>query len=308
MGMMDNTIVSGIGMRVHQKEKHEEISKLEEETLEQKNSFQSFPKKSDEEKKEIVSKPKISTEQLDPKTCVEEAKSTDLLFVPSLDEENPTGDLKVNINITSLKEMPKNILSKLQARKVEDLLAFAWNLTNPTEHSGNLSVSEGRIYELRDGVLDNLEIKDEFLVDLDQYTLSLQSQMLSRINEKLLPVDSVRNSKDSTTTYCLLPKIIYNTDILLLVDINSSMTKLDEKKRIAAVILCSVIMSFSLYGVRIFSYVFGERNAIWRLFGFSETDVKTQLLRIIDALRVGNRPGSYLLDAIMTAQDGLLIK
>lgn len=80
------------------------------------------------------------------------------------------------------------------------------------------------------------------------------------------------------------------------------MTELDEKKRIAAVILCSVIMSLSFYRVRIFSHVFGERKAIWRLFNFSETDVKTQLLRIIDALHVGNRPGSYPLDAIMTAQ------
>jgi hypothetical protein len=197
-----------------------------------------------------------------------------------------------------------------------------------SSNAESLGVSEGRYYKVVDLKLEN-EKTDEstVLIDLNQFSASLQSHLIAQLNKKLIPLvvgydNEVENTNKSETTTNISHSIIHDKEILLLIDISSTMTTLDNTKREAAVVVCSSIMSLSSYGIIIRSYVFGDRGSIWRLYKEPENnnteqpslttrttteenfDPNAQLLRIVDALRVGNRFGSYPLDAAMAAQKG----
>jgi hypothetical protein len=306
------SVVSGfknnnVGMKIRKmKDRKKKIIEVEKEIIKAKQFSPSDFVESGQEKKVSIESKKF-LKPMDAKSYLTEVKNTDVGFVPSsdLEEENAA---KVNHNSVSFVKVSEDIVNLLRGRKVEELIASAWELSNPSDHSGELSVSEGRKYEIQDLVLEDKELENNYpeLIDLEQHSISLQSQLLARINEKLLPISIDKNSSNPSSTNCLLPHVVCNTEVLLLIDISSSMTNLSEKKRVAAGILCSVIMSLSVYGVEIQSYAFAERDAIWRLYRKSESfNARAQLLRIVDALRVGNRPGSYPLDAAISAQSGI---
>jgi hypothetical protein len=100
------------------------------------------------------------------------------------------------------------------------------------------------------------------------------------------------------------PETVRNTEVAILVDISSSMTKFSKQTLISAQILSTGIGSvLGSFGVPIQFLAFAGREEIWKLADADETEIRPAIFRIVDALRTGNRPGSYPLDAMLTVYD-----
>jgi hypothetical protein len=81
------------------------------------------------------------------------------------------------------------------------------------------------------------------------------------------------------------------------------MTILNHSKLMNAQILSAGLTSIlSSFGILINMYAFADHEAIWQLSNSTRSTPFLDLLRLVDALRIGRPPGSYLLDALITSQ------
>jgi hypothetical protein len=73
--------------------------------------------------------------------------------------------------------------------------------------------------------------------------------------------------------------------------------------------MAAQIISFALaqicesFGIPMQAFAFSDRMAIWKCTDVASPESSLTILRIIDALRSGDRPGSYPLDAMVTVYD-----
>ncbi|KAA6360210.1 MAG: hypothetical protein EZS28_044263 [Streblomastix strix] len=89
-----------------------------------------------------------------------------------------------------------------------------------------------------------------------------------------------------------------------MVDISSSMTKLSKMKQMGAMVLVSGISEIlSSFGIQLHFFAFADREAIWKLSDTNHHNPQEDLIRLVDALREGGRPGSCPLDAAITSHN-----
>jgi hypothetical protein len=188
-------------------------------------------------------------------------------------------------------------LSALKGRTVEDRFLSEWEAVQraPVGKDGQKKLSEGRVMTLLDGTMDDPisdDHKNDEMVELQRLSVHLQSLIYSEIASQI----RLDNEKSRG------PETIRNTEVAILVDISSSMTTLSKEKLISSQILCAGIGSvLSCFGVSVKYFAFGDREAIWSLSRDESEDPSAAILRVVDALRTGNRPGSCPLDGLMTA-------
>jgi hypothetical protein len=95
-----------------------------------------------------------------------------------------------------------------------------------------------------------------------------------------------------------------NTGVSFIVDISKSMASLSSSKLMSAQIFCTgVVTVLAIFGVQMHFFAFADREAIWRLSEQTSSVFLDDLLRLIDALRTGGRPGSCPLDSILNVRD-----
>jgi hypothetical protein len=71
----------------------------------------------------------------------------------------------------------------------------------------------------------------------------------------------------------------------------------------AEILVTGIASVLSQFLVPIKYYAFAGREAFWSLSGDTNSNPMLDIYRMIDALRSGGRPGSYPLDAILTAEN-----
>ncbi|KAA6369133.1 MAG: hypothetical protein EZS28_035340, partial [Streblomastix strix] len=166
----------------------------------------------------------------------------------------------------------------------------------PRGNDRKKKVSEGRSVITLDGTVDHYNVENvknrPEIVELSDLSLQIQSLLYGEISKLMIPFDKIK----------AIPLSLQDTEVTLMVDISSSMTKLSNAKRLSAMILSYGISSIlQCFNIPVHFYAFGDRESIWRLSDNNEPKIQIDLVHLIDALRQGGRPGSYPLDAAITS-------
>ncbi|KAA6402261.1 MAG: hypothetical protein EZS28_002207, partial [Streblomastix strix] len=207
---------------------------------------------------------------------------------------------KVNINEIKHQLIQKDIAKILQQKNVEELLIMEYEAVRraPKGKDNKKKVSEGRAVVPLDGTLDrheanSIENRPE-IIELHDLSLQIQSLLYTEITRILKPFDQNK----------IIPYTLHDTEVSIMVDISASMTKLSKMKQMGAMVLVSGISSIlSSFGIHLYHYAFADREAIWRLSDTNHQDQLEDLIRLVDALREGGRPGSCPLDAAITSHN-----
>jgi hypothetical protein len=208
------------------------------------------------------------------------------LYVPrsaALDEE------------LSTQERLFNLAERLKGKKVDDLLQLELSFVNAgVLGKDGLKLSEPRVMALIDGTMDHPQPEGrEEMELLQQFSLHFQSLLYCALSSA---IPAFADDVPAPHTVC-------NTEVSILVDLNCSVTMLSPAKLMAAEILTAGLsISLSDFGVPISLFAFGDRAAIWRLTDPLNRNPSVELLRLVDAMRAGGRPGSYPLDAILSVE------
>ncbi|KAA6394322.1 MAG: hypothetical protein EZS28_010148, partial [Streblomastix strix] len=207
---------------------------------------------------------------------------------------------KVNLDKVQTKSIQADIDLLLKGKKVEDLLIMEYESVRraPKGKDNKKKVSEGRAVVPLDGTQDrheanSIENRPE-IIELHDLSLQIQSLLYALIAQLILPYNLNQ----------IIPYTLQDTEVSLMVDISASMTKLSKLKQMGAMILASGISSvLSSFGIHLYHYAFADREAIWKLTDSNHHNPQEDLIRLIDALREGGRPGSCPLDAAITSQN-----
>ncbi|KAA6398400.1 MAG: putative serine/threonine-protein kinase PLK4 [Streblomastix strix] len=207
---------------------------------------------------------------------------------------------QVNVNEIQNQLIQNDIQEALKGKKVEDLLIMEYEAVRrtPQGNDNKKKVSEGKAVVPLDGTqdrhdLENIENRHE-IVELHDLSLQIQSLLYAEIAQFSKPFD--QNT--------IIPYTLQDTEVSLMVDISSSMTKLSKMKQIGAMVLATGISEIlSSFGIHLYHYAFADREAIWKLSDSNHHNPQEDLMRLIDALREGGRPGSCPLDAAITSQN-----
>jgi hypothetical protein len=250
---------------------------------------------------------KFSIQDKKPKEIVEKKNITkqDMIYAvreataekPPENEEEEYSPVKVSPDKIVSRVASINILEMLKGKSVEDLLEIEYLAVKhaPPGKDGLKKISEGRILKPIERSMFSLSEEESYeeLNYLQSLSLQFQSLLYSEISKCLKPFNENNPA----------PFTIHNTEVSLIVDISSSMTTLNHSKLMGAQILSTGITSIlSNFGILINMYCFADREAIWQLSDLSKSNSFLDLLRLVDALRIGERPGSYPLDALLTSQ------
>jgi hypothetical protein len=88
------------------------------------------------------------------------------------------------------------------------------------------------------------------------------------------------------------------------VNINGSLPTLSPLKlmcaEIVAIRLINVLLRFD---IRLSFFVPADRQALWPVFDPHKSDISSEMLRPLDAVKTGDRPGSVPLDAVLSVRN-----
>jgi MoxR-like ATPase len=218
----------------------------------------------------------------------DESASPDTFLHLPLDPDKVSMHHAQNVDFTALHG------KSIEARFIRD-----WIDTQraPKGKNGQKKLSEPRIMPLLNGTKDipcaNAAIPQE-LAMLQPMAIHLQALLYSELAMCIQPY--------SGTTP--VPKSVRTTEVALLIDISSSMTTLSQEKCMAAQVFAVALAQIcDCFGIPMQAFAFADREAIWKLTDPDSGETTPAVLRIIDALRAGNRPGSYPLDALVSVYD-----
>jgi hypothetical protein len=222
--------------------------------------------------------------------------SNDVILESAL---NPPISKNKSIEVRKLKFSEPQLTKEetLKRKSVEDLLEIEYLTVKHAlpGQNGLKKISEGRLFKPIQGYFDSLsdEERNDEINYLQSLSLQFQSLLYAEISKHMKPFQD----NDS------IPIRLQNTEVSLIVDINSSMITLDHSKLIGAQVLSTGITSIlSSFGILINMYVFADREAIWKINDLSQSAPFLDLLHLVDALRIGGRPGSFPLDALLSSQ------
>ncbi|KAA6371544.1 MAG: hypothetical protein EZS28_032929, partial [Streblomastix strix] len=221
---------------------------------------------------------------------------------PQEDQIDGEEFIPIQANIGQIRQefVQTNIAEMLKGKKVEDLLLIEYEVVRraPLGNDNTKKVSEGRVVVPIDGILDrhdleNIENRPE-IIELHELSLHIQSLLYAEIARFLKPFDQNK----------IIPFTLQDTEVSIMVDISSSMTKLSKMKQIGSMVLATGISSIlSSFGVQLHLFVFADREAIWKLSDLNYHNPQEDLIRLIDSLREGGRPGSFPLDAAIASHN-----
>ncbi|KAA6403970.1 MAG: hypothetical protein EZS28_000496, partial [Streblomastix strix] len=212
---------------------------------------------------------------------------------------------QVNINEIQTQLIQVDITEILKGKKVEDLLIMEYEAVRraPKGINNKKKVSEGRVVVPIDGTQDrheanSIENRPE-IIELHQLSLQIQSLLYAEIARYLKPFDQNK----------IIPYTLHDTEVSIMVDISSSMTKLSKMKQMGAMVLVSGISEIlSSFGIQLHIFAFADREAIWKLSDSNHHNPQEDLIRLVDSLREGGRPGSCPLDAAITSHNEWAIR
>ncbi|KAA6391978.1 MAG: putative NEK protein kinase, partial [Streblomastix strix] len=219
---------------------------------------------------------------------------------PQYDEGEEFIPKKVNVNEIQTQLVQNDISEILKGKKVEDLLIMEYEaVRRAPKGKDNIKIlSEGRVIVPIDGTQDrheanSIENRPE-IFELHDLSLQIQSLLYTELAQLLNPFDQNK----------VIPYTLHDTEVSLMVDISSSMTKLSKMKQIGAIVLATGISEIlSSFGIHLYHYAFADREAIWKLTDSNHHNPQEDLICLIDSLREGGRPGSCPLDAAITSHN-----
>ncbi|KAA6400332.1 MAG: hypothetical protein EZS28_004141 [Streblomastix strix] len=214
-----------------------------------------------------------------------------------LNEGEEYQQIAVNPNEIQSRLIQANIVEMLEGKKVEDLLIIEYNAVKraPRGKDNQIKLSEGRNIAFIDGTLDrhdfdSIEGRSE-IIELHALSLQIQSLLYAEISRMIIPFDQNKT----------IPFTIKDTEVSLIVDVSASMTKLAKAKQMGSMVLIAGISDvLASFGIPLQFFAFADREAIWKLSDSTRPNHLQDMIRVIDALRTGGRPGSFPLDAAIT--------
>jgi hypothetical protein len=192
----------------------------------------------------------------------------------------------------------------MKAKSVKDLLEMEYLAVKNAlpGKDGMKKLSEGRDFKSIKGSMDSFSIeeRDDEINYLHSLSLQFPSLLCAEISKLIKPFH------DNFP----IPFTLQNTEVSLIVDINSSMTTLNPSKLMGAQILSTGITSIlSSFGILLNMYSFADREAIWKLNDLSQASTFLNLLHLVDPIRIGKHLGSFPLDAyLLHNQNGKLLE
>ncbi|KAA6369563.1 MAG: hypothetical protein EZS28_034910, partial [Streblomastix strix] len=144
---------------------------------------------------------------------------------------------KVNINEIQTQLVQMDITEILKGKKVEDLLIMEYEAVKraPKGINNKKKVSEGRVVFPLDGTQDrheanSIENRPE-IIEMHNLSQQIQSLLYAEIVQFLKPFEQ----------NIIIPYTLQDTEVSIMVDISSSMTKLSKMKQMGAMVLVSGI-------------------------------------------------------------------
>jgi hypothetical protein len=212
-------------------------------------------------------------------------------------DEDEMDGMKASPENVVTEHAPKELGEVVKGRSVGQLLIHEWDLRRPEliGCDGKRKLLEGKLFKIENGMRDDVVALDDlnndsFLKVLPSLSLHLQSLFFGEIAAFFTPLtkDS-KTEQESFSNWTLL-----ETRVSLLLDINAPMTTLSPEKKITSLCLTTALLStFSVFGIPYSVYVFGDREAIWKVAewwgGSWERD--QDLVGIVNGVRVGDGYG-----------------